>query len=115
VARKFGFVYQRFASKHLKNIVYNRYFQLTQWFRGNAPALGARCPGFNSRIRQGFLYLMFCFVVVVFLPFCPKPHYLSQKFAISFAMLIYLVYLTYCNICDRLKGHKDTVLESSTY
>jgi len=25
-------------------------------------------------------------------------------------MLIYLVYLTYCKICDRLSGYKDTDL-----
>ena len=29
-------------------------------------------------------------------------HYISENFAIPFAMLIYLVYLTYCKICDRL-------------
>jgi len=34
--------------------------------------LGARCPGFNSRLRQGLLCLIICFVVVVFLLFCPK-------------------------------------------
>jgi len=34
--------------------------------------------------------------------FGPKTQYLSQKFAISFAMLIYLVGLTYSKICDRL-------------
>jgi len=47
----------------------NRYSQLTRWFSGNASALGARGPGFNSRLRQGFLGLIFCFVVVVFLLF----------------------------------------------
>ena len=40
--------------------------------------------------------LIFCFVIVVFLLFRSKTHYLSQQFAISFAMLIYSVYLTYC-------------------
>ena len=34
--------------------------------------LGARGPGFNYRLRQGFLCLIFCFVVVVFLLFFTK-------------------------------------------
>jgi len=87
----------------VKWLDYNRYCQLTRWCSGNASALGARGPGFNSRIRQGFLCFIFCFVVVVFfLFFYQKTHYLSQKFAIPFTVLIYLVYLTYCKICDRL-------------
>ena len=65
---------------------YNRYSQLTRWCSGNTSAL------FKS---QEFL---FCFVFT----FCPKTHYLSHNFAFPFAMLIYLVYLTYCKICDRL-------------
>jgi len=85
----------------VKWLDYNRYSQLTRWCCGNASALGARGPGFNPRLRQGFLCLIFCFVVVVFLPSCPKTHYLSEKFAILFTMLICLVYLTYCNICDQ--------------
>jgi len=64
--------------------------------------LSARGPGFNPQLRQGFLCLIFCFVVVVFLLFCQKTHNLSQKFAIHFTLLIYLVYLRYCKIYDRL-------------
>jgi len=30
-------------------------------------------------------------------------------------MVIYLVYLTYCKICDRLYWYKDTDLASLTY
>jgi len=86
----------------VKWLDYNRYFQLTRWCSGNASALGARGPGFNPRLRQGFYVCNFCFVVVLFLLFCPKTHYLSQKFAIPFTILIYLVYLIYCKICDRL-------------
>jgi len=81
---------------------YNRLSQLTRWCSGNAFALGARSPGFNPRLRQRFLCLIFCFVVVVFLLFCSKTHYLSQKCAIPCTILIYSVYLTYCKICDRL-------------
>jgi len=60
--------------------------QMSLWCRGNVSALDARGPGFNSRLRQGLICYIFYFVVV-FLPF---------------AMLNYLVYLTYCKICDRL-------------
>ena len=67
-----------------------RYSQLTRWCKGNASALGARCPGFNPGLRQGFLCLNF-----VLLLFC----FFSHNFAMSFAMLIYVVYITYCNIC----------------
>ena len=53
----------------------------------NLGALGARGPGLNSRLGQGLV----CFVVVVYLLFCPKTHYLLQNCAISVAILIYLV------------------------
>jgi len=97
------FTFRPIASKQLvKWLDYNLYSQLTRWRSGNASALGARCPWFNPRLRQGFLCLCFLFVVVMFFTFCPKTHYLSQTFAIPFTMLIYLVYLTYCKICDRL-------------
>ena len=91
-----------YVSAHCVNTVkkldYNRYSQW--WCSGNASALSARGPRFNPRLRQGFLCLIFCFVVVVFLPFCPKSHYLSLKFAIPYTMLIYLVFLTYRKMCD---------------
>ena len=86
----------------VKWLNYNRYSQLTRWCSGKAFALGARGPGFNPWLRQGFLCLIFCFVVVVLLLFCQKPNYLSQKFAIPLTILIYLVYSTYYKICDRL-------------
>jgi len=84
----------------VKWLDYNRYSQLTRLCSGNAFALGARGPGFNPQLRQGFLCLIFCFVVVVF-TFLSKTHYLSQKFAISLTILIYLVYLRYFKIYDR--------------
>ena len=86
----------------VKWLDYNRYSQLTRLCSGNASALGSKGPGFNPRLRQGFLCLIFCFVVVVFLLFLSKTHYLSQKFAIPFTILIYLVYFRYCKIYDRL-------------
>ena len=73
----------------VKWLDYYRYSQLTRWCSGNASALDARGPGFNPRLRQGFLCLIFC-IVVVFLLFCPKTHYLSEYIAIPFTMLINL-------------------------
>jgi len=70
----------------VKWLDYNRYSQLTRWCSGNASALGPKGPGFNPRLPQGFLCLIFCFIVVVFLLFCQKTHYLSQKIVILFAM-----------------------------
>ena len=75
--------------------------QPTRWFSGNASALGARGPGFNPLFRQGFYVSFFALLLLCF-TFLTKTHVLSQKFAIPFTMLIYLVYLTYCKICDRL-------------
>ena len=63
----------------VKWLDYNRYSQLTRWCSGNASALGAKGPGFNPRLRQGFLCLIFCFVVVVFLLFCPKTQIFITK------------------------------------
>ena len=39
----------------LKWFDYNRYSQLTRWCSGNALDLIARGPGFNPRLRGGFL------------------------------------------------------------
>jgi len=60
------------CAETVKWLDYNPYSQLTRWCSGNASALGAKGPGFNSRLRQGFLGLIFCFVVVVFLLFVHK-------------------------------------------
>ena len=61
----------------VKYLVNNRYSQLTGWCNGNASALGARASGFNSRLRQGFLRLIFC-DNVVFLLFVYK-HIICKK------------------------------------
>ena len=51
--------------KTLKWLDYNRYSQLARWCIGNASVLGARSPGFKPMLRQGFLCLNLCFVVVL--------------------------------------------------
>jgi len=51
---------------------------------------------------KGFYIWFFVLLLLCFYFFLSKTHYLSQKFAISFTMLIYLVCLTYSKICDRL-------------
>jgi len=68
-------------------------------------------PGSIPCSGKDFYAEVFCFVVVVF-TFWPKTHYLWHNLAISLAMLIYLVYLTYCKKCDQLYGYKDTDLAS---
>ena len=55
---------------------------------------------FPAPARDFMFDVLFCCCCV--LSFCLKTHYLSQYCAMPFAMLIYLVYLTYCKICDRL-------------
>jgi len=51
----------------------------------------------------GSMFMLdFLFCCGFFYFFVPKQIILSQKFAISFAILIYLIYITYCKICDRL-------------
>jgi len=97
----------------VKWLDYNRCSKLTRWCSGNASALGARGPGFNPRLRQGFLFdFLFCCCWVF--TFLSKTHYLSQKFAILCTILIYLVYLKWCQIYDWLYGYKDTDLASLT-
>ena len=62
------FTFRPIALKEFNSLtMYNRYCQLTRWCSGNASALGALGPGFNYRLLQGFLCLIFGFVVFVLL------------------------------------------------
>jgi len=55
---------------------------------------------------------MFDFLLLLCFYCLSKTHYLSQHFAILFAMVILQAYLTHCKISDRLSGNKDTDLAS---
>jgi len=48
------FTIRPLASKQLNSLT-TLHTQLTRWCRGNISPFGARGPGFNSRLRQGFL------------------------------------------------------------
>jgi len=76
-------------------------------WRGGA-VVTQEVPSSITGSRKGFYVWFVVLLLLGFYVFCPKTQYLSQKFAIHFTILIYLVYLTYCKICDRLLGYKDT-------
>ena len=61
---------------------------------------------------KGFYVWIFVLLLLCFYFFVKKNHHLSQKFTIPFTILIYLAYLRYCKIYNRLQGYKDTDLAS---
>ena len=65
-------------------------------------------PGSIPGSGKGFIidFLFCCWWVLLFVQTS------VTYFAIPFAVLIYLVYLTYCKSCGRLQGYKDTDLAS---
>jgi len=72
------------------------YSKLTRWCRGNVALLVQDVPGSIPSSGKGF-YVWF-FVVLYFFV---QNYIICLVFFISFATLIYLVYLTYCNIFYR--------------
>ena len=58
-------------------------------------------PGSIPGSGKGF-YVWFFVLFLLSFTFLSKTNYLSKNIAITFTMLIYLVYSTYCKICDRL-------------
>jgi len=94
------FTFRHIASKQLNSLTS---ILTLNWLCGaeiTHPLWVQEVPGSIPGSCSGF-YVWFCFVVVVFLIFCKKTHYLSQNVAIPFAMLIYLVYIQ-CNIWPAL-------------
>ena len=61
---------------------YNRYSQLTRWCSSNASALGARGPGFNPWLRQGYIFRFFICCFCVF-PISSKSTLFITKVCIS--------------------------------
>ena len=106
------FTFRPIASKWLNNLTT---IDTLSWLGGAEvmyPLWVWKVPGSIPGSGKGFdvrFFLFCCFCAFIF---CPKPHDLLQNFAIPFAMLLDLVYLLYCKICDRLQGYKDTDLES---
>ena len=95
------FTFRPIASKQLNIYLdYNRYSQLTRWCSFIASAMGARGPGSIPGSGKCLYVWLFCFVVV-FLLFVLNTLFFT-KFAIPFAMLIYLAYLSYWKMCDWL-------------
>jgi len=75
------FTFRPIASKQLNSLLK---IDTLSWLGG---ALGARGSGFNSRLRQGFLCLIFCFVVVSFLLFVRK-HIIYHRSLQHFARFV---------------------------
>ena len=97
------FTFRPIASKKIKWLDYNRYCQLTRWCIGNA---SARFGCKRSRVQSPdparvfmFHFLLCCCCVFTFLS---KKHTFIRKVCNSFYNGIFLVFLTYCKICDRL-------------
>ena len=63
----------------VKWLDYNQYSQLTRWCSGNASALGAKGPGFNPRLRQGFLCLIFWVFLLLCFYFFVQKHIIYHK------------------------------------
>ena len=99
--RHFLFMFRWITLEHLNSLASIDIFSCLGSQEVNASDCVAICTGFKSRLWQECLCLLFCFVVVVS-TFLSKTHYLSWNCAHPFEMLIYLVYLTYCKMWDRL-------------
>jgi len=91
------------ASKQLNGLTT---IDTVSWLGGavvTQPLWVQELPGSIPGSGKGFYVSFFALLLLCFYFFCQKKttHYLSQKFAILFTMLIYLVYLTYYKICDQ--------------
>ena len=95
------FTFRPIVSKQLNSLTT---MHTISWLGGAVlahPLWVQEVPGSIHDSGKGFYDWLFVLICCVF-TICPKTQYVSQMFAIAFAMLIVLVYLTYCKICDRL-------------
>jgi len=95
------FTFRPIASKHLNSLTT---IDTISWLGGaevTGPLWVLEVPGSIPGSGKGIMFDVFCFVVVVFL-FVVQNTLFVTKYAIPIAMLSYLVYFTYCEICDRL-------------
>ena len=97
------FTFRPIASKQLNGLTT---IDTVSWFGGAVvthPLCVQAVPGSIPGSAKGFYVSFFALLLLLcFYFFVKKTHYLSQKFAIPFTMLIYLVYITYRKICDQL-------------
>jgi len=103
------FTFRPTASKKLNSLTT---INALSWLGGAVvthPLWVQEVPGSIPGSGKGF-YVWFFVLLLLYFYFFVKTHYLSQKFAIPFIILIYLVYLRYCKVYDRLYWYKDTDL-----
>jgi len=105
------FTFRHTASKQLNSLTT---IATLSWLAGAVvthPLWVQEVSGSIPDSGKGFYVLSFVLLLLSFY-FLPQNTLFVKHFAIPFAMLIYLVYLTYCKICGRLQGYKDTDLAS---
>jgi len=98
------FTFRPIASKQLNNLTT---IDVLSWLGGAFITHSLGCKRlrvqFPVQARVFYVWLVFrCCCVFIF---CPKAHYLSQKFCNSICnvyIFSIIVFLTYCKICDRL-------------
>ena len=64
---------------------------------------------FPALAKNSMFAFLFCSCLFFM---CLQNRFLYKSLQIFFAMLIYLVYRTHCNSCDRLLGYQETDLSS---
>ena len=105
------FIFWSIVSKHLNGLTT---IDTLSWLGGAVlthplwvQEVSGSIPCSDKRFYVWFFVLLLFLLLLLFY-FLSKTHYLSQKFAIPFALLIYLAYLPYCKIYDQLLGYQDT-------
>jgi len=114
MAQKYGFVYLKFtfqpiAWKHLNSLTTIDTLRKLGSAEVTHPFSVREVLSSIPSSSKGLYVLFFVLLCYYFLS---KTH--CHKILQFFLMLIYLVNLTYCNICDQLLGYKDAALASLT-